>query len=238
MSGRFDVAVALRHIVRVFWLDFAPILLLGFAMVTFPRLIGLVIEGTGASGTVLAVFSGLLFALYLTIVSHGTVARLAGRPLEPQAFVSEGIVASPPGFSVALLLGTCAVLLIIVGVVGGAGRPGVGVAALVAGLSGLVVVFPVVPVALVERLAPLVALRRAVALTRGKRLPIALVVAVVALALVPTALVLQALQAQPTAGHGLASPGLWLRELYNLLAWGVAAVVPGVVYAGLVEGRK
>ena len=30
-----------------------------------------------------------------------------------------------------------------------------------------------------------------------------------------------------------ASPGLWLLALFDLLAWGVAAVVPAAVFAGL-----
>ena len=34
----------------------------------------------------------------------------------------------------------------------------------------------------------------------------------------------------------LLSPGLWLLALLDLLAWGIAATVPAVVYAG-VRGR-
>lgn len=226
--ARFDVALALRRIVDVVWQDFAAIVLLGLAMLTVPRLLGALVPPASAGATILAVLTGLFAALYVTIVSHGAVARLRGHPLPPRVFVARGIALSAPGFSVALLLGAGAVVVAIVALLvrRDAGAAPLGVA--LAGLGLLVVVLPAVPAAIIEQLGPLPALLRAGALTHGQRIRIAAVVAVVLIAYLPVDALLGS---APVAS--IASPGLWLRALFDLLAWGVFAVVPGVVYAGL-----
>jgi hypothetical protein len=80
---------------------------------------------------------------------------------------------------------------------------------------------PAVPAAVVERLGPLAALRRAAALTAGNRDRILALTLVVGLALVPSAALVAGL---PPAAS------LWLRALFELVAWSLAAAVPAVVY--------
>ena len=244
-GNRLDVALALRRIVLIFWHDFAPIVLLGFAMVTIPQ-VTLALAGSHSGSTIVATAGGMLRVLYIVIVSHCALARLAGRPLGLSAFAREGLAASPRGLSVALLLGAGTVLVFVALLLAGLAGP---LAVLVRGaivtiaLGVLVVVLPAIPLAVAEGLAPGAALARATALTRGSRGRVATIVIVFALTVVPARIIVSATIyglgataahiATVDAGMTLASPGLWLIALFDLLAWGTSAVVPAVVYAGL-----
>jgi hypothetical protein len=248
-APRLDVALAFQRIVTVFWHDFAAIVVLGFVMVTLPGVV-LALAGTHAGSTIVATFGGMLRVLYVVIVTHGVLARLGGQPLAPRAFVRAGFAASPSGLNVALLLGAVTVLalvgLLLAGLAGSSALP-IRAAIVAAGFAGAVLLVTAVPVALVERHAPLSALWRATALTRGNHGRIAVVLGGFALTVVPARLVVAATVygvgasaahvAAVDAGMTLASPGLWLLALFDLLAWGVGAVIPGVVFAGLVGGR-
>lgn len=245
-GSRLDVALALRRIALIFWHDFAPIVVLGFAMVTIPQ-VTLALAGSHGGSTIVATAGGMLRVLYIVIVSHGALARLAARPLVLSAFAREGLAASPRGLSVALLLGAGTVLALVALLLAGLAGP---FAILVRGaivalaLGVLVVALPAIPVALAERLDPGGALARAAALTRGSLGRIAAVVIVFAMTVVPARIVISATiyGLGATAAHiatvdaamTLASPGLWLIALFDLLAWGTGAVVPAVVYAGLI----
>ena len=241
----FDVALALRRVFIGFWLDFAPIVLAGFAMVSLPG-IALALIGNHAGSTIVATLGGMLHVLYVVIVSNGALARLRGSPRGPSAFVREGFANSPKGLSVALLLGAgfvgVLVALLLAGVAGTA-AVGVRLVVVAASFAAAVVVAPAVPLALVAPVAPLATLTRAAALTGGNRVRIATLLVIVALAIVPARVVLAAsvysVGASAAtvrgidAGMTLASPGLWLLALADLLAWGLAAVVPAVVFVGL-----
>lgn len=244
-AAPLDVALALRRIVLGFWHDFAPIVLLGIIMVLVPEVV-LALAGTHGGSTIVATFGGMLRVLYVVIVSYGALARLDGRPLGLRVFARTGVAASPRALSVALLLGA-GVVLVQVGLLlaGLAGDAAIGVRAslVVAGFAVAVVVTPAVPLALVERRTPVATLARAVALTRGNRGRIAIILGVVVLTIVPARLVIAATVyglAPSVARVGaidaamtLASPGLWLLALFDLLGWGVAAVVPAAVFRGL-----
>ncbi|WP_419816497.1 hypothetical protein [Glacieibacterium sp.] len=241
MTGsRLNVPLALRRIAQGFWFDFAPIVTLGFGMVTLPGIIGALVPPASSGGTVMAVVSGLLAALFVTIVSHGVVARLAGKPLDAGAFVSQGIVASPPGFSVALLIGAFTVLIAIIGLLGALAWPPARTIAIATGAVLVLMLLPAMPAALAERLPPLVALQRGLEMTRGARSAIVVIALIAIFTFGPTWLLLEALvrNIEPGAAPSFASPGLWLRALYALIASSVAAVVPGVIYVGLLEPRR
>ena len=246
-APRLDVALALQRIVTVFWHDFAPIVVLGFVMSTIPQVL-LALVGSHSGSTITAMFGGMLRVLYVVIVTHGTLARLNRHPLGAQTFVRAGIAASPQGLSVALLLGAAVVVLLVGLLLAGLAGPlalVVQSAVLVTGFAAAVVVAPAVPVALVERLTPLPALARAAMLTRGSRGGVAVVLAVFVLTVIPARMVIAAsvygVWATPDhvaavdAAMTVFSPGLWLLALFDLLAWAVGAVMPGVVYAGLVR---
>jgi len=244
-ASRLDVALALQRIVGVFWHDFAAIVLLGFVMVTLPG-VALALTGHHAGSTIVATFGGMLRALYVVIVTHGVLARIDGRPLGPRAFVRDGFMASPRGISVALLLGAVTVLAMVGLLLAGLAGPSalaIRAGIVAAGFAGAVLFVVALPVAMVERLSPVAALARAVALTRGRRGGVAVVLGVFALAVVPARMVVAATVyglgasaaqvAAVDAGMTVFSPGLWLLALFDLMAWGVGAVVPGVVFAGL-----
>ncbi|MGI4878754.1 MAG: hypothetical protein ACRYG4_14845 [Janthinobacterium lividum] len=240
-----DVALALRQVVLTFWSDFAPIVLLGFVMVTLPAVAQRLI-GSHSGSTVVATFGGMLTVLYVVIVTVGTMARLSGRPLTAAAFVRVGIAASPPGLSVGLLLGAGVVLVLVALLFTGFSTPAeaAGSLAIVVGaFAGIVTVVPAMSAAIVERRKPFAAVARGAALTRGSRARIAALLIVLGLAVVPTRLVIAASiyglgvttaqQAAADATMTVFSPGLWLLALFDLLAWGLAATVPGVVYVQL-----
>ena len=243
---RLDVALALRQILEVFARDAAPILLLGFGMVSIPALALGALPPAEGLGTMLSVAIGLSGLLYVTIVSFGAMTRLVGRPLDPARFAAAGLAASPPGYSVALLLGAGAVVAAIVGLLLPAGAP-LHLLLWAAAAWGLVVVLPALPAALAERLGPVAALRRAARLTRGNRGRIvALLLVVPLLGLLPAATVIG--QVVPVFGIGrdggaallaLGDPRLWLKTGFELVAVALTATVPPVVYmqlAGIARG--
>ena len=243
----FDVALAFRRIGSGFWHDFAPIVLLGFGMVSVPQ-IALALAGSNAGSTVIATFAGLLRVLFVVIVSYGALARIGGRPLPPASYAAAGLAASPRTLSVALLLGV-GVVVMLVGLLlaglAGAAAPLVKAAVVVGAFASAVLTVAAVPLALTARVTPWRAIRRAAALTRGRRSGVAATLGLVALAILPARLVVAATvygtgaslarTAAVDAAMTLASPGLWLLALFDLLAWGLAAGVPAAVFAGLGE---
>lgn len=227
MSTRFDVALALRQIGVVVIADSTPILMLGAVLVTLPALLASILTPGHSVGTVLAVIAGLGAALFATLVSFGTTARLTGKPLGPSDYFRRGIVASPPGFSVALLLGAAGVAAAIVRLVAGGGSLA-GLLALGAAIGGAVIVLPALPLAIAERRPPFLALRDAGRLTRGNRGRLLALLVVAALAVGPAALLI--------GGPGGTDPGsgrLWLWLLFELIAASVLATIPAVVDAQL-----
>lgn len=235
MSARFDVGLALRQIGEVAVADSTPILGLGAMLVTLPALLGIVASNHSA-GTVLAVLSGLGAALFATLVSYGTAARLAGKPLLQHEYFRRSMTASPPGFSVALLLGAIGVLAAIVHLIAAAVSPhGIALSVAAAGLiiAGSIVLLPAIPLALIERCAPFAALARAARLTRGNRLRIALLLGIAALAVGPAAVLIGPPPSQPISVAPVIDARLWVWLLFELLTAGVVATIPAVVYSQL-----
>lgn len=235
MIARFDVGLALRQIGEVAVADSTPILALGAVLVTLPALLGVLVVPGHSGGTVLAVLSGLGAALFATLVSYGTAARLAGKPLSAQDYFRRSIIASPPGFSVALLLGAAAVSAAIVYLVGRVMSPfgpvvGFTVTALV--IAAIVCLSPAIPLALIERCPPFIALVRAARLTYGNRMRIASLLAVVALAIGPVAILIGA-PSYSISPSPVNDARLWVWLLFEVLAAGIVATIPAVVYAQL-----
>ena len=171
MSARFDVVVALRRIGGGFWHDFAGIVVLGFGMVTVPQ-VALALAGTHGGSTVIATFAGLLRVLFVVIVTHGALARIAGRPLPPHAFAGAGLAASPRAMSTALLQGIAVVVVLVALLLAGLTGPAALAvrAAVVAGaFAGAVLTVAAVPLALTRRTTPWAAIAGSAALTRGRR---------------------------------------------------------------------
>ena len=233
--AKLDLALALRQIGEVAVRDSTPILAQGAVLLTLPALAQRLVAPGHSLGTVLAVVAGLAAALFIVLVSYGTLARLAGRPLALPDYFRRAVVASPPGYNVALLLGAAGVGVAIVPLglrLAGVASPGVVVFGLAAAVIAVViVVLPAVPLALAERRPPLVALARAAALTRGNRGRITALLLVAGLAIGPVALAIDRLGGY--AGATLASGQLWALLLFDLLAASLLATIPAVVYTQL-----
>ena len=93
-----------------------------------------------------------------------------------------------------------------------------------AALVGVCALMPLVPVAVVERLTPMAAFRRAAALTQHNRNRILGLALVLLVTLAPSAALVA----------GFAGPKApWAIALFEMLAWSLGATVPAAVYAGL-----
>ncbi len=226
---RLDVALTLRRTVDAFASDFAGVVLGGIALVAVP---GIITRGLAAGpdiDTLLTTLRIVCAMLYVALVSFGIVMRLRGRALPPQDFVREGLRRATPGVQVALLVGAGVVAGLIVQLFARHGTIEgwlLDSLLLTAGLLAICVAMPVVPAAVVEQLGPVAAFRRAAALTAGNRNRILALALVAALTLAPSAALVAGI-AGPLAG------GVIVRALFELVAWGVAATLPAVVYAGL-----
>jgi hypothetical protein len=228
---RLDVILALRRAIEVFWRDFTAVIVAGLVLVTLPSAMTRTLP-TGADWATLATtLRGVCAMLYVALVSWGVVARLAGRALPPRRYLSEGLVRATPGVQVALLIGAAVVAGLTVQLFARHGTIAgwlLNSMLLTAGLLALTTLLPAVPAAVVERLGPVAALRRAAALTAGNRDRILALTLVVALALAPSG----ALVAGFTTHDGA---GVWLNSAFELVAWSLAATVPAVVYVLLRE---
>ena len=235
MTVRLDVGLALRQIGDVAATDSTPILALGAVLVTLPAVLSAVAGPGHSAGTILAVVSGLGAALFATLVNYGTTARLLGKPLGARDYFRRSMIASPPGFSVALLLGAAGVLIAIVDLIAGASTPfGLAITLTVATLviAGAIILLPAIPLALSERCPPFAALAAAARLTRGNRWRIAGLLAVAAVAVGPAALMIGT-PTQLNCGSSLGDARLWVWLLFELLAAGIVATIPAVVYSQL-----
>jgi hypothetical protein len=176
--------------------------------------------------TLVTTLRAVLAMLYLALVSWGVVARLTGRALPPHAFVGEGLRRAQPGLKVALLVGAAIVFgltLRLFAVHGTTQGFLLQTLLLAVGLWALGALMPAVPAAVVERLGPVAALRRAAVLTAGNRDRTLILGLISGLALAPTAVLL----ASMPAPHPLLQAG------FELIVWGLAGIVPAVVYTGL-----
>ena len=246
-----SVMSIVRLALGVWWLDFAPITLLGFVFLLMPalggRLMGSVVPEAEMVG---ATAQGVCAMLFACASGYGVLHRFARRPLSPRIFIIKGLMAVQPGLVVALILGAAIVTVRIFFVIAGmTGVDPLAAASLrasgtVAAVVGLAVLIPAVPAALAERLGPIGALERAAALTRGSRLRLLWLCAVLALCLTSAFGILSMVLFAPQAGlddmppvvraMGVADPGLWILLVSEVMIAGVFACVPSAVYATLV----
>ncbi len=230
-ESRLDILQALHRTAAALRADFAGVALGGLVLVSLP---GLALDWLAPPGgwspdmdTLATTLRVVLAMLYMALVSWGVLARLAGRPLSAPAFVREGVRRAQPGLKVALLAGAVVVIGLIIHLFARHGTTGgfmLEVALLSVALWGLCALMPVVPVALVERLGPVAALRRAAALTAGNRDRTLVIGLIAGLALAPSGVLVASL-----AG----SAGPFAKALFDVCAWGLAGALPAVVYTGL-----
>ena len=234
----------------LFWEQFAPVLAAAFALVTLPGLAAHIAgPGSFADSTVIETASAILFMLFLAIVSFGGVAALGGRALPAAAFLRGGLAAARPGLLAALVMGAVAMVgLILLLLARGHPLDWLVRGAVTATLIWLLATWlPAIPAAVVERLGPTDALRRAAVLTRRHRGRIVGVLAIGLLALIPGAVLVNTVVFGPTAtpesaqaalaAMSVVNPGLWVGALYELLALGVIACLPPVIYVALVRAQ-
>lgn len=249
-----DVMATLQLAFRLWWREFAPITMLGFVLLTVPALVQQALApsmGAAGAATVLATLRGVLGTMFAATVGFGTLASIAGRRLDPRAFITTGLAASQPGVVVGLTLGaglvTVMIVLLIARSLGTVGALVTWVAVATA-LWGAATLLPAVAAAVAERLSPVAALERAARLTHGNRWRLMGMVMLIGLALLVTnggvtllrfgqaldpAKLMAAMMATP-----LDDPGLWVALLVQLLIAGVLACVPPAVYASLAMRRR
>jgi hypothetical protein len=245
---------ALKNAVRLFWLDFAPIVLMGLGLLTAPSLllhllIGPVPEAGRADGdsfgTLAQTAVAVLAMLFFAAVTHGGLLRLGGRILAPGRYIRESLAAARPGVLVTLIVGAAALMGAVVLLLGRghAMGPLSGGVALAFIVWLAILWLAALPVAVAERLSPIAALRRAHRLTRGHKARIAGIVGIATLALLPPAMLVNSVVFGPTPTPEVAArilsqmsllhPGLWVAELFWMLVYGLLACLPPAVYAAL-----
>ena len=231
LEPRLDVMLALRHALVAFRRDFAALVAAGVVLVTLPGILARALPDSFDWGTLATTLRCVCATLYVALVSWGVVARLAGHALPPRRYITEGLARATPGVKVALLLGAAIVMGLTLQLFARHGTVAgwmLNSLLLTAGLLALTAFMPAVPAAVVERLGPVAALRRAAALTAGNRDRLLALALLVGLGLAPTAALVAGMR--PTGGAGLL-----IQSTFELIAWSLAATVPAVVYALLRE---
>lgn len=248
-----DLGAALRLTVKCFWDDFAPIVLLGFLLLTLPSLLlhatatpAAQVDAVGTTAdTVIETFVALLAMIYVSAVNYGVMCTLAGRPLDTGTFIWAGLRAARPGLLVALVLGSMLMVALILVILFGRGSPigwlfAIGVA--VAVVLALVTWIVAIPAAVAERRMPWDALRRSAALTLGNRGRLIGFVGAIMLGLLPGIMLVKlfgpdASFVPVSEGGDLFSPAMWIEQLFWLLAQGLLATAPAVIYAQLTRHK-
>lgn len=230
---RLDVILALRHAVVAFRCDFAAFMIAGVLLVTMPGVAARALPDTVDWSTLATTLRGVCAMLFVALVSWGVVARLTGHSLPPHRYLAEGLARATPGVKVALLLGAAVVAGLILQLFARHGTLAgwaLNSLLLTAGLLALTTVMPAVPAAVVERLGPVSALRRAADLTAGNRDRLLALALLVGLCLGPTGALVAGIGDPDDDGTGLL-----LRSAFEFIAWSLVATVPAVVYALLRE---
>jgi hypothetical protein len=229
---RLDIALVLKNTVEAFYHDFTGVVLAGILLVMLPGVLARGLAGGDDLGTLLTTLRAVAAMLYTALVSWGVVSRLRGRTLPPFEFLREGLARATPGLQVGLLAGAAAVIGLTIHLFARHGTLAgwmLNSLLLTGALLATCVLMPLVPVAVVEGLKPMAAFRRAAALTEGNRNRILALALVVFLTLAPSAAL--------AAGFA-GDVGPWIKSLFELFAWSLAATVPAVVYAGLAEALR
>ncbi len=247
--GSFDILAACRAILLNFWHEFAAIVVSGFILLTLPGIAAhALIDDNSSGGTVVQTFLAVFFMLFLSAVSVGTIAAMAGRHLSLSGFVRAGLAAARPGLLVALVMGVVLMTGVILILLASAHPLAWLVRGSVIGtlLWLLTAWVAAIPAAVVERLTPFDALQRSATLTRGNRGRLFGLLAIAALSLLPVAMVVNVVIFGPNATPETAQatldamsvihPGLWIDALFELLAAGLIACIPPVVYWQLTRG--
>ncbi len=228
-AARLDVMLALYRTLAALRADFAALLLGGVLLVSVPSLLVDLLAPEAGYGpdmaTLLTTGRAVLAMLFMAQVSWGVVARLGGVRLTASDFVREGLRRAQPGLKVALLAGAAVVLGLTLLLFARHGTPQgfvLQTLLLTLALWALCTLMPAVPVAVVERLGPVAALRRSASLTAGNRDRTLFLDLLAGLAIAPSGLLIQSL-----------APAPLLSAVFELFAWGLAATLPAVVYAGL-----
>lgn len=223
-EATLDVALVLRRSMVAPFADPGPVFGGLALLVILPGLATRLADAQGDIDTLLLILRMLLAMLYVAATAPVIVARVQARPM----WLGAALARATPGVQAALLIGAA----IVVGLTlhlfaqhGSAAGWALDVLLLSGVLLGASVLMPVVPLAVVEALTPLAAIRRAATLTSGNRNRI--------LGLV----LLGGLTLAPLAALGPGSGGFWGTVLFEAAAWLVAAVLPALVYAGLLESK-
>jgi len=228
---KLDVAMGLKRSVQAYVTDFTGVVLTGCLLVILPGVISRSIAASGDFDTLLMTLRGVLSMLYVAIVSWGLASRQRDRAMSPGKFIYGGLARAQPGLQVALLVGAAVVVGLTLHLFARQGTIAgwmLNVLLIGGGLLSACVFAPLVAVAVVERLGPVAAFRRAAALTEGNRNRILATVLVVLMTLAPSAALVAGV-----AGNA----GIWIWSFFEFLAWSLAAVVPAMVYVGLSGDR-
>lgn len=249
-----DVLLTLRLTLALWWREFVPITLLGFAFITLPALFArLVVPADPGPGIATIVFTAqaVLGMVFVASISFSGIAALIGRRFDPRRFMLLGLGASQPGLVTALTLGaglvTVGIVIVLSRSLGQAGSL-LAFAALAIALWSAATLLPAIPAAVVEELTPVRALERAAGLTHGNRWRLAALVLFVGTALMVIVGGLTVLlfgeNADPKTMRRIAdamtltNPGLWIALLSDVLIFGVLACLPPAVYTSLALKKR
>lgn len=222
-----DVALVLRRLLPALAADAMPLLGGLVLLVLLPGIMTRLADSGGEAGTLFVILRALLAMVYVAGTAPIVVARAQGRPLGWR----RGFARATPGVQTALLIGAIVVAGMTLHLFARHGSVAgwlLDVLLLSAVLLGASILLPLVPLAVVETLSPLAAIRRAAALTLGSRNRILALALLTGLTLAPIAAL-----AFGFGGNG----GPVAAALFEAIAWLVAALVPALVYAGLLENN-
>ncbi len=225
-EGRpLDVALVLRRTIPAVIADAGPIFGGLVLLVLVPGVVTR-LSLLGSDGeTLMVILRALLAMLYVAMTAPIIVARIQQRPQPLRA----AFAGATPGVQSALLLGAAVVAGMTLHLFARHGSVSgwlLDSLLLSGALLAASVLMPLVPVAVIESLSPLAAMQRSAALTLGSRNRLLLLALLAGLTLAPLA----------ALAFGFGDSGNpWGAALFEAAAWLIAAVMPALVYAGLLE---
>ena len=249
-ASRIDVADVLKTSVLTWWRDFAPITLLGLALLILPELTLQALGAPNSEGrstqTLVTTMRALTLLMFFSAVSAATLASASALPVKTYMLV--GLKRIQPPLVAALCVAAGLVgILILQRVILLAAGPAISLIAVPLFATALVLWLLAMPVAAASGVAPLAAIRLSQRLALANKGPMFGIVTVALLGVLPPLMLLSTILyginpapariAEISAAMTPATAGFWVAELASVLLFGLMAVLPPTLYHALVTSQ-
>ncbi|MGB3721796.1 MAG: hypothetical protein WA979_03115 [Pacificimonas sp.] len=251
MKPHLDIRTILTTSLKRWWQDFAPITLLGLALIVGTELVIHAVGANGSTaestGTLVLTARAFAFLLFFSAVAAATLASRL--PLSPRAYILTGLRGAQPPLVTGLTVAAGLICVLIVGQLLALFLTPLARLLAMPPLLGLVILWCLaMPVAAAEKKVPFAAMKRSQQMAwrhMGSLCGLAaIIVALLTLPLMLISLVLYGYAPTPEEARATldamtpATTAFWVGELAVVILSGILAVIPPAIYIALSDAAQ